>query len=43
MVENEKKNEIKVNIILQIFYDTKNVNYLFLLQINHLSKNILNK
>ena len=31
MVENEKKNEIKVNIILQIFYDTKNINYLFLL------------
>ena len=43
MVENEKKNEIKDESILQIFYNTKNVNYLFLLQINHLSKNILNK
>ena len=31
MVENEKKNEIKDESILQIFYNTKNVNYLFLL------------
>ena len=37
MVENEKKNEIKDESILQIFYDTKNIIYLFLLLWNQSS------